>query len=109
MQDTGPNGPRDPYLEAEAPPGWWVDSAHELFDAARWISTLVNEASEYGASLTTPFAGFCVFSACFMNIYVHYFPHMNLGRTTDAEALIGSNIAYLREFTHVWRLGDCWV
>ncbi|KAK1142420.1 hypothetical protein N8T08_007972 [Aspergillus melleus] len=99
LNETGPRGPIDhPTLEAEAPPGWWEESAKELFGAAEHIALLLQEASECGVSLYTPFIGFCAFSAAFNNIYVHRFPQMNLGRSLRAEQGVGYCLAYLSEF-----------
>ncbi|KAE8389360.1 hypothetical protein BDV23DRAFT_194428 [Aspergillus alliaceus] len=108
--ESGPRGPVDhPLLEAEAPAGWWEASALELFTAAEHIAKLLHEASECGAHLMTPFAGFCAFSASYMNLYIYRFPRMNLGRSPQAEQLMNFCLAYLEEFQHVWKLGEAWV
>ncbi|KAE8154290.1 hypothetical protein BDV25DRAFT_135982 [Aspergillus avenaceus] len=107
--ESKPHGPVDPTLEAEAPPGWWEDSALELFGAAENIAGLLHEASECGVHLATPFVGFCAFSASYMNLYVYRFPQMNLGRSSRAEALMNMCLAYLEEFRSVWKLGDAWL
>ncbi|KAH8433933.1 fungal specific transcription factor domain-containing protein [Aspergillus melleus] len=110
LNETGPRGPVDhPTLEAEAPPGWWEESATQLFGAAEHIALLLHEASECGVSLYTPFIGFCAFSAAFNNIYVHRFPQMNLGRSLRAEQGLGYCLAYLSEFRKVCKLGDGWL
>lgn len=108
--DMTPRGPIDhPTLEAPAPPGWWENSALELFGAAENITKLLQEASDCGVPLLTPFAGFCAFSACFMNLFVFRFPLLNLGRSTRAEEHLQITINYLEEFRNVWKLGDGWV
>lgn len=105
-----PSGPVDPpTLEAEAPDGWWDASAFELFGAAENIAKLLHEASECDAEMLTPFVGFCAFSAAYMNLYVFRFPHMNLGRSLDAETNIDYCLKYLERFRHVWKLGESWV
>lgn len=110
LNESGPRGPIDhPTLEAEAPPGWWEESAGELFGATEQIAVLLHEASECGVSLYTPFIGFCAFSAAYMNIYVHRFPQMNLGRSPLAEQCVKYCINYLEEFKKVCKLGDGWV
>lgn len=108
--DSIPRAPVDPpLLEAEAPPRWWEDSAAELFGAAENISLLLNEASECGVHLMTPFAGFCAFSASFCNIYVTQFPKMNLGRSLRSRELEDVCNAYLQDFRQVWSIADSWV
>ncbi|KAF4943519.1 hypothetical protein FSARC_14904 [Fusarium sarcochroum] len=107
--DTTPRGPIDPpLLEAEAPPGWWDDSAKELFNAAEKIACLLQEASECGIPLMTPFSGFCAFTACFLNLYVFRFPGMNLGRSSRAEQLMNWGLEYLEEFQNAWELAGGW-
>lgn len=110
VNEAAPNGPIDPpLLEAEAPPDWWAECAKELFQAAAAIAQLLEEASDCGAPLMTPFAGFCAFSACFMNAYLLYFPQMNLGRSSGVEDLVDLTLVYLQKFSQVWRLGQGWV
>lgn len=108
--DSTPRGPVDPpLLEAEAPPGWWNESARELFNAAEQIACLLQEASECGIPLMTPFSGFCAFTACFLNLYVFRFPSMNLGRSSRAEQLMNWGLEYLEEFQNAWELAGGWV
>lgn len=105
-----PSGPIDPpTLEAEAPECWWDTSALELFGAAENIAKLLHDASECDAEMLTPFVGFCAFSAAYMNLYVFRFPHMNLGRSLDADTNIDYCLQYLERFRHVWKLGESWV
>lgn len=108
--DLTPRGPVDPpLLEAEAPPGWWDESARELFNAAEQIASLLQEASECGIPLMTPFSGFCAFTACFLNLYVFRFPRMNLNRSSKAEQLMNWGLEYLEEFQNAWELAGGWV
>jgi hypothetical protein len=108
--DLTPRGPVDPpLLEAEAPPGWWGESARELFNAAEQIASLLQEASECGIPLMTPFSGFCAFTACFLNLYVFRFPRMNLNRSSKAEQLMNWGLEYLEEFQNAWELAGGWV
>ncbi|KAF9765786.1 hypothetical protein IL306_001861 [Fusarium sp. DS 682] len=108
--DLTPRGPVDPpLLEAEAPPGWWDESARELFNSAEQIACLLQEASECGIPLMTPFSGFCAFTACFLNLYVFRFPRMNFGRSTRAEQLMNWGLEYLEEFQNAWELAGGWI
>ncbi len=105
-----PQGPVDhPRLEAPAPPGWWEESARQLFGAAENIARVLHEASECGVHLVTPFAGFCAFSAGYICLYVYRFPRMNLNRSPEAEACLQMCLRYLEEFRHVWTIADGWV
>ncbi|KZL67810.1 fungal specific transcription factor [Colletotrichum tofieldiae] len=108
--DMTPNGPIDqPTLEAEAPPGWWEQSAKELFEAAAHLASILQEASECGVAVMTPFAGFCAFSSCYINLYGFRFPRITCGYGTRAEELMNSSIEYLKKFREVWDLGDGWL
>ncbi|KAL6408824.1 putative transcriptional regulatory protein PB1A11.04c [Ilyonectria robusta] len=105
-----PRGPIDhPLLEAEAPAGWWDDSALQMFGSAELIIGLLSEASECGIPVMTPFSGFCAFSACFVNLYIYRFPRMNLNRSPRAKELMEKGLEYLREFQHAWDLGTGWI
>ncbi|KAK1979028.1 fungal-specific transcription factor domain-containing protein [Colletotrichum cereale] len=108
--DMTPHGPIDPpALEAEAPPGWWEQSAKELFEAAAHLASILQEASECGVAVMTPFAGFCAFSSCYINLYGFRFPRITCGYGTRAEELMNSSIEYLKKFREVWDLGDGWL
>ncbi|KAK2006847.1 fungal-specific transcription factor domain-containing protein [Colletotrichum eremochloae] len=108
--DMTPQGPIDPpTLEAEAPPGWWEQSAKELFESAAHLAGILQEASECGVAVMTPFAGFCAFSSCYMNLYGFRFPRMTCGHGPRAEELMNSSIEYLKRFREVWDLGDGWL
>ncbi|KAM6507963.1 hypothetical protein FSOLCH5_013163 [Fusarium solani] len=108
--ESTPQGPiHPPLLEAEAPPGWWEDSAKELYGAAEQITCLLQEASECGIPLMTPFSGFCAFTACFLNLYIFRFPKMNLGRSPRAEQLMNWGLEYLEEFQNAWELAGGWI
>ncbi|TDZ33647.1 putative transcriptional regulatory protein [Colletotrichum spinosum] len=107
--ESSPKGPIDPpLLEAEAPPGWWEESARELFGAAEHLGSILHEASECGVAVMTPFAGFCAFSSCFVNLYGFRFPRITVGYAPRAEELMNTSIEYLRSFRQVWDLGDGW-
>ena len=108
--DSGPRGPVEPpVLEAQAPDGWWNESAAELFGAAKNISSILHEASECGADLMTPLVGFCAFNAAYMNLYIFRFPQMNLCRSPDAELHLDYCLSYLEDFQHQWSIGESWV
>lgn len=108
--ESTPCGPVDPpLLEAEAPPLWWEDCAKELYGAAEQVTGLLREASECGIPLMTPFSGFCAFTACFLNLYIMYFPRMNLDRSPKAKQLMDWGLEYLREFQIAWELAGGWV
>ncbi|KAJ5083689.1 hypothetical protein N7456_013116, partial [Penicillium angulare] len=107
---SGPRGPVDhPTLEAEAPLGWWEESAREMFEAAERVADLLHEAGECGIGIATPFVGFCAFSAAYMNLYVFRFPQMNIGRSHRADELMKMCLDYLEGFRGVWKIGDGWI
>lgn len=108
--ESTPQGPVDqPMLEAAAPEGWWNESSRALFGAAENIAKILHESSECGVHLMTPFAGFCAFSAGYLNLYVYHFPKMNLGRSLQAKECMGMCLDYLNEFRKVWTIADGWV
>lgn len=108
--ESEPRGPVDqPMLQAPAPDGWWHESARQLFGAAERIATILHEASECGVHLMTPFAGFCAFSAGYLNLYVSKYPRMNLDRSPRAEECLKLCLDYLDEFRHVWTIADGWI
>ncbi|KAF4839264.1 hypothetical protein CGCSCA4_v011312 [Colletotrichum siamense] len=105
-----PKGPIDPpLLEDEAPPGYWDESAREFFGAAQHLGSILQEASDCGVAVMTPFAGFCAFSSCFVNLYGFTFPRITLGYAPRAEELMNTGIEYLKSFSEVWDLGDGWL
>ncbi|KAF5517174.1 putative transcriptional regulatory protein [Colletotrichum aenigma] len=105
-----PKGPIDPpLLEDEAPPGYWDESAREFFGAAQHLGSILQEASDCGVAVMTPFAGFCAFSSCFINLYGFTFPRITLGYAPRAEELMNAGIDYLKSFSEVWDLGDGWL
>ncbi|OLN97093.1 putative transcriptional regulatory protein C1327.01c-like protein 1 [Colletotrichum chlorophyti] len=108
--DMTPQGPIDPpLLEADAPPGWWDESARELFEAAGHVASILQEASECGVAVMTPFAGFCAFSSCYINLYGFRFPRITCGYAPKSEEKMNSSIDYLKKFREVWDLGDGWL
>ncbi|KAF9878119.1 fungal specific transcription factor [Colletotrichum karsti] len=105
-----PQGPTDPpFLEAEAPPQWWQESARELFEAAGHVATILHDASEWGLTMMTPVPGFCGFSACYLNLYALYFPNMTAGHSPMAKDLLDMGLEYLKEFRKAWDLGEGWI
>lgn len=108
--DSTPIGPVDhPLLEAAAPAGWWDESSAEIFGAAENIARMLEEASDTGALVMTPFIGFCAFSAGYMCVYVRWFPKMNLNRSPAAEECQNICLNFLDEFRHVWCIAEGWV
>ncbi|KAI5456705.1 hypothetical protein BGZ63DRAFT_434813 [Mariannaea sp. PMI_226] len=108
--EMAPCGPVDhPMLQSQAPAGWWENSSQELFQAAERIAKLLHDAEDCGMLFLTPFAGFCAYSACFMNLYAFRFPRMNLGRSPCAENCLNLCIAYLDKFRQTWKIGDRWI
>ncbi|KPM42997.1 hypothetical protein AK830_g3513 [Neonectria ditissima] len=108
--ESEPSGPVDPpFLSIPAPPGWWHDRADELFTAAAKIPSLMQELEDANASLNTPFAGFCAFSAATMNLYVSSFPNMNLKRNADTSFnILLLNLRLLDKFRRIWPMGEGW-
>ncbi|KAL7799799.1 hypothetical protein V8C37DRAFT_92584 [Trichoderma ceciliae] len=104
-----PSGPADPpLLTQEAPSGWWEDRAHELFSSSAHITHLLRRLDAADASFSTPFSGFCAFSAATMNVYVLYFPRMNLGRSPNAAADVDADRDYFDRFCTHWPIGARW-
>ncbi|UKZ74846.1 hypothetical protein TrVFT333_002516 [Trichoderma virens FT-333] len=104
-----PSGPVDPPLLAlEAPPGWWEERAYELFSSSAHITDILRRLDAAAAPFSTPFSGFCAFSAATMNSYVFYFPRMNLGRSTNAAADFKADKVYLDRFRRQWEIGARW-
>ncbi|KAJ5610726.1 hypothetical protein N7510_007445 [Penicillium lagena] len=110
LADSSPRGPLEiPVLEAQAPNGWWNESAAELFGAAKNISSLLHEASDCGADLMSPLVGFCAFNAAYMDLYIFRFPQMNLCRSPDAKLHLDYCLSYLEDFQHQWSIGESWI
>ncbi|KAL7904961.1 hypothetical protein GGI35DRAFT_462278 [Trichoderma velutinum] len=104
-----PSGPVDPPLLAqEAPSGWWEERAYELFASSAHITDILRRLDAAATPFSTPFSGFCAFSAATMNAYVSYFPRMNLGRSTTATADFNADRAYLDRFRTQWAIGARW-
>ncbi|KAL7949243.1 hypothetical protein V8C42DRAFT_310372 [Trichoderma barbatum] len=104
-----PSGPIDPPLLAQnAPPGWWEERSHELFSSSAHITDILRRLDAAVASFSTPFSGFCAFSAATMNLYVLYFPRMNLGRSANAAADVDADKVYLDRFRTQWAIGARW-
>ncbi|XPS77624.1 hypothetical protein M3J09_009652 [Ascochyta lentis] len=108
--DAIPVGPVDhPLLEAQAPAGWWDESSAEIFGAAEHIARILEEASDAGVLMMTPFIGFCAFSAGYMCAYVRWFPKMNLNRSPAAEECLNICLDFLEDFRHVWIIAEGWI
>ncbi|KAK2595668.1 hypothetical protein QQS21_006641 [Conoideocrella luteorostrata] len=108
--ESEPRGPVDqPMLEALAPDGWWNDSARQLFGGAEHIAMILHEAAECDVHLMTPFAGFCAFSAGYVNLYASKYPRMNLNRSPRAKECLKMCLDYLEKFRHVWKIADGWI
>ncbi|KAF0320503.1 fungal specific transcription factor [Colletotrichum asianum] len=91
---AGPQGPTDPpFLEAEAPPRYWENSAKELFEAAAHVATILRDALQWGMTMMTPVPGFCGFSLSLPKAK----EHLDMG------------LAYLKEFRKAWNLGEGWI
>ncbi|KAL7928201.1 hypothetical protein V8C35DRAFT_318712 [Trichoderma chlorosporum] len=104
-----PSGPVDPPLLAQdAPLGWWEERAYQLFESSAYITDMLRRLDGAVTSFSTPFSGFCAFSAATMNAYVLYFPRMNLGRSTTAAADFGADRAFLDRFRTQWAIGERW-
>lgn len=72
------------------------------------MTDLLRRLDAADASIYTPFSGFCAFSAATMNVYVLYFPRMNLGRSMNAAADVDTNRAYFDRFRTYWAIGSRW-
>ncbi|KAF2204838.1 hypothetical protein GQ43DRAFT_108989 [Delitschia confertaspora ATCC 74209] len=76
-----PQGPLDPPLfppdEYHIPPGFWDDSARELFKAARDLVDLVRTCQEWQVLVETPIVGFAIYTAAFCGVYCISFPKMD--------------------------------
>ncbi|KAI9164169.1 hypothetical protein HJFPF1_05809 [Paramyrothecium foliicola] len=108
--DSTPRGPTDPpLLESEAPPGWWENSAKELFEATENVTLILQDASDWGLDMLTPVPAFCGFSACYMNNYALHFPHMTCGHGARAKELCGMGMEFLERFEKLWPLGRGWL
>jgi hypothetical protein len=104
-----PAGPVDPpLLPMPAPEQWWSDRASDTFNSSAHIVSLLESLDEEKASLLTPFAGFCSFSAATTNLYVSTFPNMNLGRSFGIKNIISANLKFLDRFRSIWSLGEGW-
>jgi hypothetical protein len=60
-----PQGPLDPPLfppqDYHIPPGFWEESARELFKSARDLVDLLRTCQEWGVLAETPIIGFAVY------------------------------------------------
>ncbi|KAI9877587.1 MAG: hypothetical protein M1830_003487 [Pleopsidium flavum] len=76
-----PQGPLDPPTfppeNYDIPPGFWDESARELFKAARDMMDLVRTCQEWNALVETPMVGFAIYTVAFVGVYAFYFPQMD--------------------------------
>lgn len=76
-----PQGPLDsptfPPDKYDIPPGFWDESARELFKAARDMMDLVKTCQEWSALVETPMVGFAIYTVAFVGVYAFYFPQMD--------------------------------
>jgi hypothetical protein len=99
-----PQGPLDEsvrYEAAEAPPGFWEDSAREMFKAGRDMMDLVQACQSRGSLVETPILGFGLYTVAFVGIYAFNFPHMDpdgymCGRGDDGSGTPGGGLQAAR-------------
>ena len=76
-----PEGPLDPPTfpvdKYHVPDGFWEDSAHECFKAAREIMDLVTSCQEWNVLVETPIVGFAIYNVAFNGVYCINFPWMD--------------------------------
>ncbi|KZL87197.1 c6 transcription factor [Colletotrichum incanum] len=72
-----PSGPLDEptFPPHTVPPGFWEDSASQLFAATKTVVDLVELCGERLPH--SPLAAFVVYTASFTSLYARYFPHMD--------------------------------
>jgi len=99
MRCSKPEGPLDPPLfppeQYSVPPGYWNESARELFKAARDIIDLVRSCQEWDVLVETPIVGFAIYEVCFTGVYCLNFPWMDPGSSLSSSTPIadGGNTA----------------
>ena len=69
-----PTFPPDRYV---IPPGFWDESAREMFKAARDMMNLVRTCQEWNALVETPMVGFAIYTVAFVGVYAFHFPQMD--------------------------------
>ena len=79
-----------------------------MSDSAVQIVKLLEDLEQADASLLTPFAGYCSFSAATINIYINCYPRYNLGRSPDSAATLAVNMAFLDRLRKVLPMGEGW-
>lgn len=110
LRATGPAGPAEPpFLRDQAPPGWWESSAEILHHAAQSVADIFSELDKGNVIMMTPLAAFSAFSAAITLSHVAAFPHVNLGRSPDANKGAETLITYLTKFGNLWKIGEDWV
>jgi hypothetical protein len=88
---------------------WWSESLKQLSQAVENITDILTSLDKSGKILGTPFAGFCCFSACMINLYLAAFPPPLGDHRPRAKQLVQSNFSFLDAFRQSWNLGKPWV
>ncbi|KAF6820068.1 hypothetical protein CMUS01_11619 [Colletotrichum musicola] len=80
-----PSGPLDEptFPTNEVPPGFWEQSAQELFRAGKAVVDLIGLCEDQMPH--SPLAAFVIYTASFTAIYARYFPHMDTERSLAKE------------------------
>ncbi len=104
----GPQGPLDeptfPPQRYPSPPGFWAESAKQVFYSCRTIKDLLKMCQERSALVETPLVGYSVYTAAFMGMYAQLFPHMdteNLLHSSQAGTASDASTGSLSEFRRV--------
>lgn len=66
--------PKDKY---DTPPGFWEESAEQMFKAAKDITDIVRITSQRGSLVESPTVAFAIYTAAFIGTYSINFPHMD--------------------------------
>lgn len=78
----GPEGPLDEpkFAEGSAPPGFWEESAEQVFKPARDIVDLINICQGCGKLPMSALVVFSIWTAAFVGIYAWHFPLLDTKR-----------------------------
>ncbi|TPX11974.1 uncharacterized protein E0L32_007277 [Thyridium curvatum] len=77
MQCPGPVGPLDEPKFREEQPGFWRESAEQVFKAARQIVELIDVCKPGDRLPMSSLNLFAIWTAAFVGIYAWHFPHMD--------------------------------
>ncbi|KAF2761591.1 hypothetical protein EJ05DRAFT_507244 [Pseudovirgaria hyperparasitica] len=81
IRSAKPQGPLDPPTfppeEYQTPPGFWEESAREIFKSAREFVDLIRMCQEWEVLVETPIIGFAAYTAAFCGVYAINFPWMD--------------------------------